>query len=100
MTSAQLAKNMIQSQTAVSTTYSVKDTDATVNADPTSASFTVTLLSAVGRAGRTFTITNVGTTNSLTVASAGGNINGNTTVALRPKDSLLVQSDGTNWKVN
>jgi hypothetical protein len=67
-----------------------------VNASST----TQTLPSASVSPGRIYSIKNIGTSIATTIASAGGTIDGSATYALAGlNDAILVQSDGTNWRV-
>lgn len=84
------------------TTYSVADTDGLLNLDATSAGFTTTLPTAVGRDGQLFAFRkHDATTNTATIATTSSQtINGAATWALNGYGSLVVvQSDGSNWVV-
>lgn len=84
--------------TNVSTTYTVLDTDYTVNCSSPSA-FVVTLLTAVGRAGKVFNIKNSGAGLVVIATTSGQTIDGQASgeINLTQYDSLTVQSDGANW---
>lgn len=79
----------------VSTTYSVLVTDYLVLAGTTS--YTVTLPSAVGLKGKQFVVKNTGSATTITLASAGGTIDGSATVSAAAGVAYTVESDGTNW---
>ncbi len=81
--------------------YALTTTDSVILADATSAAFTVTLPSAVGIAGRQYTIKKVDSlANAVTIASASGTIDGATTKALSAQwQAVRVVSDGANWFV-
>lgn len=76
--------------------YTLTLTDATVFM--LGPDLTATLPTAVGNAGKQFTIKNQHTS-VLTVATAAGLIDGDATRALAQYDSLTVVSDGTDWGV-
>lgn len=64
------------------------------------ANTTQTLPSASTVSGRIYTIKNVASGSNTTVASSGGTINGATTSILSyAYDSMMLQSDGTNWQI-
>jgi hypothetical protein len=82
------------------TTYSTTTSDYTILADASSASFTITILNAVGNSGRIFVIKKINSANIVTVATSGGTIDGDSTVSMSDlNDSITVQSDGTNWYI-
>lgn len=87
--------------TAAAATYAILDTDDTILADATGGAFTATLPTAVGRAGRRFTVKRVNAGgNAVTIGSAGGTIDGAGTVALGAQwASRTVESNGTSWFV-
>jgi hypothetical protein len=63
------------------------------------AAATITLPAAVSATGLTFTIKRL-TANAVTVASAGGTIDGAATLALAAQyDFITVISDGSNWYI-
>ena len=85
---------------AVTAAYTMTGRDKIVLADATSAPFTVTLPSAVGRKNQQPLIVkrqNAGG-NAVTVGSAGGNIDGAATSVIAAQYSVVrVVSDDTNW---
>ncbi|GAC1499139.1 MAG: hypothetical protein NVS1B10_01600 [Candidatus Saccharimonadales bacterium] len=83
------------------TTYTVAATDSVILGDATGTAFTITLPTAVGIAGRQYTIKRINSNaNILTVASAGGTIDGGTTRTFSSQyQSESYVSDGTNWFV-
>ena len=85
-------------QRSVSTTSTILPIDHTVFADTTSASFTVTLPSAVGIMGKEFQFSNVGT-KILTIATVSAQtINGGSTFFLPTQyTSVRLISNGSNW---
>lgn len=81
--------------------YSITATDDVVVADATAGAFTVTLPAAAGRAGRVYTVLNIGTANNITIAvqvgdSLGGTLNGTTVVTINNKASFVAV--GTGWR--
>lgn len=89
--------NLFVNETAVTTTYAVLATDQTILATGT---FTVTLPTAVGRAGQIYTIKNA-STGVITIATTSSQtIDGSTTELLRFQyHTLTVESDNANWHV-
>lgn len=85
------------------TTYAIAGDDDLVLTDATSAGFTVTLPTAVGRKGKQFTIKRVDQTlaNAVTIATTSSQtIDGSTTRKLMTQyEFYTVQSDGANWYV-
>lgn len=81
------------------TTYTITDTDDFLLGDATSAGFTMTLPTPVGRTGRVFTVKKKDSSgNAVTIATAAGTIDGSSTVALSTQyQSRTVRSDGANW---
>ena len=85
---------------AKTTTYATTAEDHTILCDATSATFTVTILAASGNTGRIFVIKKTNATNTVNIATSGGNIDGVSTQALNDQyDCLTLQSDGTNWHI-
>lgn len=87
---------------AKSGTYTIVDTDRTVTGNTTGGAFTITLPTAGGRIGKTFTIKRISATaNNLTVGTTGGEtIDGAATFVLTAQwKYVTVQSDGGNWLV-
>jgi hypothetical protein len=84
------------------TTYTLTTTDDTVLCDPTSAAFTVTLPTAVGVAGKRYTIKKIASSNNaVTVGTTSSQtIDGSTTFVIRDiNQPLNVISDGSNWRI-
>jgi len=83
--------------------YTVTDDDHTVLADATGGAFDVTLPSAVGRRGREFFVKRISATNTVTVKSSGGTLDGTaaaTGIALDAQNKgRTFRSDGTNWQI-
>lgn len=85
-----------------STTYGVAAADDIILCDATSAGFTVTLLTAVGRAGKFYNIKKTdATANIVTIATTSSQtIDGASTFSIRaPKQSVTFVSDGANWQI-
>ena len=87
----------IATYVAVSGTYAILATDWMVNC--TSGTFTVTLLTAVGRAGQIFTIKNSGTGTITIATTSSQTIDGgaSASIILNQYQALSVMSDGANW---
>lgn len=83
------------------TTYAVLDQDDVILADATAGAFPVTLPTAVGRTGRRFIVKRMNAGgNAVTIASAGGTIDGAATVVLGTQYFVrTLASNGTNWVV-
>ena len=79
--------------------YTLAENIEMVLADTTSAGFTVTLPSAVGRRGREITIKKISSDgNTLTIGTGGGNIDGASTKTTTIQYvSFTMKSDGTVW---
>jgi len=89
-----VAGGLLVTQQTKSSNYTIVDTDHTIFASGT---ITITLPTAVGRAGRQFVVKNI-SANTVTVGSNGGNIDGSSTFSLTVQYmSITVESDGTNW---
>lgn len=97
---AQLAYDPVVTKT---TTATLLLTESTVLADATSAAFTINLPTAVGIAGKYYTIKKIDTdyTKTVTIDGAGSEtINGATNYTLDiSKESVTIYSDGANWQV-
>ncbi len=79
-------------------TGAITTSDGTVLGDATSAPITLTLPTAVGCPGRAYEVKSIGSVaNALTLASAGGTIDGAATYVLAHLEAVTVRSDGTNW---
>ena len=79
---------------AVTATYTITETDSTIDCDGT---FTVTLPTAVGSAGRVFVVKNSGV-GVITLDGDGAElIDGAATVTLNAGDVSRVQSTSTGW---
>ena len=80
-----------------SATYTVSEDDFVINC--TSGTFTVNLLTAVGRAGRVWVFKNSGVGTITVDASGAQTIDGSLTKVLAAGEKVWVQSDGTNFIV-
>ncbi len=81
---------------AQTTTYSIKNTDYTI--DCTSGTFTVTLPTAVGIQGKIYVIKNSGTGTTTVATTSSQTIDGITAKTISIQyDKTTVQSNGTNW---
>lgn len=89
-----LVDSVIQSKTA---NYTVVSTDDLVIC--TANSFTVTLLTAVARAGRAYKVKNTGAGTITMATTSTQTIDGAvaSTVTLAQNDALTFESDGANW---
>lgn len=95
-------KGVINQTAAKSTTYSITATDTNITGDCTSGAFTVTLPTAVGVTGQTYTVTKVDSSaNALTIGTTSSQtIAGQTTYKIYNQyQSVTVYSDGSNWQV-
>jgi len=84
----------------VTVLYTATDNDETIIADATSGAYSVTLPTAVGNAGKKFTVKRVtAAANLITVATVAGNIDGSATyTGLSAQNKYVtVQSDGANY---
>ncbi len=83
--------------------YTLLTTDTVIRADASSSAFTLTLPTASGNVGLTYTIIRTDTdmsTNALTVdGNAAETIGGSLTHILYPSESLIIECDGSNWQV-
>lgn len=84
---------------AKTSAYTTTASDHTINCDTTSASFNVSLITAVGNTGLRQTIKKMVAANTLTIDPNGSQtIDGATTVALTARyESITIESDGANW---
>jgi len=81
--------------------YTATTADRTILGDTTAAAFTITLPTAVGNAGREFRAKWKAGANALTIASAGGTIDGQATLVMPVVNSAYrFESDGVNWFVS
>lgn len=83
-------------------TYAATMRDGVILGDATGGAFTVTLPTAVGRAGKTFTVKRINSGgNAVTVGTTSSQtIDGSTTYALSSQyASVTVVSDGANWHI-
>jgi len=90
-----------QPYAAKTTTYTTTNADGVISVDATSASFTVTLVTAVGNSGLTQTFKKINAANVVTIdANSTQTIDGVTTYALSARYSwVTVISDGANWMI-
>lgn len=80
--------------------YSIVDTDELITANSTSGILTLTLLTAVGRKGKTITVKRINAgANDVVIDPAGAEtIDGAATKVLGAQfDKVTIVSDGTNW---
>ena len=86
---------------AKTTTYTTTANDGVISVDATSASFTVTLVSAVGNSGLTQTFKKINAANVVTIDANGSQtIDGVTTYALSAQWSwVTLVSNGANWLI-
>ncbi len=81
--------------TPVTSTYTILSTDSTV--DCTSGTFTVTVFTAVGVAGRVLNIKNSGVGNITVDASGSETIDGELTQLIASGNNMPIQSNGADW---
>jgi hypothetical protein len=82
--------------------YTLADSDGFIDADASLGDVTITLPTAIGRAGREFTVKRVDNSgNTLTLAASGGqNIDGSSTYTLSSQNSTInVVSSGSSWRI-
>lgn len=80
--------------------YTLVPTDCVIGGDTSGGSFTLTLPTAVGYNGLTFTLKSKSLLNTLSFATTGGQtVDGETTGIIPPRHSLMVISDGANWDI-
>jgi len=95
--------NPFNEQVTKTSNYTLTNDDYTVLADTTAGSFNVTLLTAVGRRGRRYTVKCIGTSNSVTVNTTNsqqidnGLTGGGTSVTYAQPTSKTFESNGTGW---
>lgn len=91
----------VQPYAAKTTTYTTTNADGVISVDATSASFTVTLVTAVGNSGLTQTFKKINATNVVTIdANSTQTIDGVLTIGLsRQWESVTLVSNGTNWLI-
>jgi hypothetical protein len=76
--------------------YTIQDGDYTINV--TANSITITLLTAVGRAGQVFVVKNSGDATIAVAPTGGQEIDGiSSPTALAVGKFIMIQSDGANW---
>ena len=98
----QVAGSIATALAAKTAAYTLTATDSVLLADATSAAITVTLPSAVGIAGRQYTIkrVNSGSNNVTLTTTSGQTIDGATTKTLGAQFSYTtLVSDGTGWQI-
>jgi hypothetical protein len=86
----------------VVTTTATAAAGQVIDANATAASFVVTLPAANSCAGRSIVISKIDDTpNTVTVQSAGGTMNGQTSWVLNAQwNSMTFVSSGTDWRIN
>lgn len=89
----------VQPYAAKTTTYTTTNADGVISVDATSASFTVTLVTAAGNAGLTQTFKKINAANVVTIDANGGElVDGLTTYALSAQWSFVtLVSTGSGW---
>lgn len=95
------AADIIVPTTTKSAAYTLTASDNIINADATTAAFSITLPTAVGNAGRSYTIKRVnGGNNSVTITTTSSQtIDGSVSYVLAVPNAVLeVYSDGSNWR--
>lgn len=80
---------------AVSTTYTILATDYQIEC--TTGTFNVTLPTAVGIAGQTYSIKNTGTGTITIDTTSSQTIDGNLTQTIAQWENIVVMSNGTGW---
>jgi hypothetical protein len=92
----------VMALTSKTAAYNVTATDEVIIADATSSAFNVTLPTAVGVTGQTYTIKRINSgANIVTIATTSSQtIDGSTTAPIKLQyQSLTVVSDGANWHI-
>ena len=92
---SKLTGAVINAHTIESATYPVSATDRTINCS--SGTFTVTLPTAVGRAGQEFCIKNSGSGVITVDTTSSETIDGGGSLTLDQFDCFTVESDGSDW---
>ena len=90
---------IVSKSVSTAVAYAVLATDEVVLADATAGAFAVTLPAANALPGRRITIKKIdATANAVTVASAGGTIDGAVSIAMATQnEAVTVMSGGANW---
>ena len=92
-----VAGGLAPSTRSVAVTGAITSADGVVFADATGGDVTLTLPTAVGRAGA-FQIKCINAVGGhVTIASAGGNVEGAATYVMAYRESVMIYSDGANW---
>ena len=82
------------------TTYTVPATGKFIKADTTSNPITITLLTAIGRSGKSMIIKNVGNNIVTILTYSSETIDEEDSMILTDKeDSITLMSDGANWHI-
>lgn len=82
--------------------YTMVDIDSLILGDATTASITVTLLTAAGREGRDIYVKKIDTSDNTVTIDAEGTetLDGSTTIVLTQRNAVRgYRSDGTNWRL-
>jgi hypothetical protein len=93
---------MLSSFTSKNSAYTIQSSDEIILADANSSAFTITLPSAVGVSGQTYTIKRINSgSNIVTVGTTSSQtIDGSTTFNLVSQYKYVrIVSDGTNWMI-
>lgn len=97
-----LPASNIRTITTKTANYTATTSDDIIECDASSGGFTITLPTAVGNSGLSFTIvvTEDSAGNKVTVDPNGSQtINGDSTKELKKEDSMVVVSNGSNWRI-
>ena len=93
-----LTFSVLSATRSITTTGNILATDTTVRIDASSGAVTATLPDATTNSGKIFAIKATDVTNTVTIDTAAGNIDGSASVTLDNQyDSIIVQSNGTNY---
>jgi len=101
LTASQLASIGTSSSVVTKVTnYTATTGDGTILCDATSGSFTITLPTATGNTGKTFSVKKIDSSSNSVTISSGSLIDGSSTQdILIQYVNVTVQSDGTTWYV-
>lgn len=87
--------------TVTSSTYTITDTFKNILVNPASNNIALTLPTAVNRSNKIFSIKRIDSSesHSVTITSAGGTIDGQTSIGMVLYSSYKFISNGTNWYI-